>query len=133
MDQLEIEGFTMKVKATGPSAALLECSTKELLQELKARGGHPGALAEAALLCLKKSEDYNQNSLDPDPHTIDRTGYFPFGPVSYAQMIYTKALRFNSLVLKEMNGKEANFEGLVDTALDIINYAGFFAGLPRKE
>jgi hypothetical protein len=27
-----------------------------------------------------------------------------------------------------MRGHGANFEGLRDTALDIINYAGFFAG-----
>lgn len=107
---------------------LSECSTAELLEELRSRGGHPGALAEAALLCIQKSQDYNQGSNETNPHKIDRSSYFPFGNVSYAQMIHTKAQRFNSLVLKEMHGEESNFEGLRDTALDIINYAGFFAG-----
>jgi len=118
----------MKTKSLNPATKLSECSTTELLEELQSRGGHPGALAEAALLCIKKSQDYNQGSGDMDPHKIDRSSYFPFGAVSYAQMLHTKSLRFNSLVLKEMGGQGANFEGLRDTALDIINYAGFFAG-----
>lgn len=99
-------------------------STIALLEELYRRGGHPGALAEAALLCIKKSEDYNNGFVDP--HNIDRSHYFPFGTVSYAHMIHTKALRFVSLTRNELNGKDPNFEGLRDTALDIINYAGFF-------
>ena len=101
-------------------------STTDLLNELKTRGGHPGALAEAALLCIAKSQDYNQTSTTFDAHKVERSQYFPFGDISYAQMIYTKALRFNSIVLKNLKGSDANFEGLVDTALDIINYAGFF-------
>lgn len=117
-----------KTKSPLPVTWLAECSTVELLKELQSRGGHPGALAEAGLLCIRKSQDYNQSSVSFDPHTVDRTAYFPFGAVSYAQMLHTKALRFNSLVLKDLRGQEANFEGLRDTALDIINYAGFFAG-----
>lgn len=106
---------------------LVEYSTIELLEELKSRGGHPGALAEAALLCVLKSQDYNQSSKEViNVHKIDRSQYFPFGNVSYAQMLHTKAQRFNSLVLKEIHGQPPNFEGLRDTALDIINYAGFF-------
>lgn len=113
--------------------SLAECSTIELLEELQSRGGHPGALAEAALLCIRKSQDYNQGAADLDPHKVDRIPYFPFGAVSYAQMIHTKAMRFNSLVLKEMRGQGSNFEGLRDTALDIINYAGFFVAQYPKE
>ena len=41
-------------------------------------------------------------------------------------MIHTKSLRFNSLVRKIAAGEEPNFEGLTDTTLDIINYAGFY-------
>jgi hypothetical protein len=41
-------------------------------------------------------------------------------------MIHTKAQRFNSLTLKDMKGLDVNYEGLKDTALDIINYAGFY-------
>ena len=133
MDQLTLEGFEMRTKSLLPATQLAECSTVELLKELQSRGGHPGALAEAALLCIRKSQDYNQGSADMDPHKIDRSSYFPFGTVSYAQMLHTKSQRFNSLVLKEMQGHEANFEGLRDTALDIINYAGFFAGAYTKD
>jgi hypothetical protein len=104
--------------------AIQEASTVELLDELHNRGGHPGALAEAALLCIRKSQDYNKPNADV--HSIDRTPYFPFGTVSYAQMIHTKAQRFNSLTLKDMKGLDVNYEGLKDTALDIINYAGFY-------
>lgn len=98
-----------------------------LLEELARRGGHPGAVAEAVLLCAKKSADYNQGMGHEDIHNVDRTAYFPFGAVSYAQMLHTKTQRFNSIVKKVLSGGEPNFEGLRDTALDIINYAGFFA------
>ena len=100
-------------------------STLDLLQELSRRGGHPGALADAAILCIKKSQDYNHGR-GSDPHTIDRTSYFPFGAASYAQMLHTKAERFTSITKKTMDGGASNFEGLHDTAFDIINYAGFF-------
>jgi hypothetical protein len=102
----------------------------EMLKELSKRGGHPGALADAALLCVLKSQDYNQGMGHENIHTTDRTQYFPFGNISYAQMLYTKAMRFNSLV--KQNGKP-NFEGLKDTALDMINYAGFFIAASRVE
>jgi len=104
---------------------ILEASTVDLLNELKNRGGHPGALAEAALLCIRKSDDYNKPT--ENPHAVDRSIYFPFGAVSYAQMIHTKAQRFNSLAIKELRGADVNYEGLRDTALDLINYAGFYA------
>lgn len=106
---------------------LAEVSSVELLEELARRGGHPGAVAEAVLLCAKKSADYNQGMGHEDIHNVDRSSYFPFGAVSYAQMLHTKTQRFNSLVTKQLNGEQPNFEGLRDTALDIINYAGFFA------
>ena len=108
-----------------PRQQVLEASTEELLIELCSRGGHPGGIAQAVLLCIKKSQDYNHGK-DQNPHDVDRSSYFPFGAVSYAQMLHTKAQRFNSLVQKELDGKEPNFEGLRDTALDIINYAGFY-------
>lgn len=105
--------------------------SRVLLEELRRRGGHPGALAEAALLCIKKSADYNQGSGHEDIHAVDRSPYFPFGAASYAQMLHTKSTRFVSLVKK---GGPAEFEGLRDTALDIINYAGFYiASLEKKE
>lgn len=114
-----------QVKRYAPETVILEASTEDLLQEIANRGGHPGALAKAALLCVKKSQDYNHGK-NINPHDIDRSDYFPFGAVSYAQMLHTKAQRFNSLVKKQQDGKGSNFECLADTALDIINYAGFY-------
>jgi hypothetical protein len=114
-----------QVKQHLTKTVILEASTEDLFQEIASRGGHPAALANAALLCIKKSRDYN-HGVDLDPHTVDRTGYFPFGVVSYAQMIHTKSQRFNSLAQKELDGSDVNFEGLTDTALDLINYAGFY-------
>ena len=98
-----------------------------LLEELARRGGHPGAVAEAVLLCAKKSADYNQGMGHEDMHTVDRASYFPFGLASYAQMLHTKTQRLNSLVLKSLAGGEPNFESTRDTLLDIVNYAGFAA------
>jgi len=111
---------------------LCTASSEQMLQVLAKRGGHPGAVAEAVLLVIKKSADYNQGMGHLDLHNVDRSSYFPFGDVSYAQMLHTKAQRFNSLVKKAMEGGEPNFEGLRDTALDIVNYAGFFAGAQKK-
>ena len=111
---------------------LMNASSTDMLEELAARGGHPGALAEAALLCIRKSADYNNGAPDAgDPHKVDRTSYFPFGAISYAQMLHTKTQRLNSLAIKIINGGTPNFESIRDTALDIINYAGFMAADPR--
>lgn len=96
-----------------------------LLEELSRRGGHPGAVADAVLLCIRKSADYNFGEPE-DPHAVNRDGYFPLGLASHAQMLHTKAERFMSLTKKILGGGEANFEGLRDTALDLINYSGFF-------
>jgi hypothetical protein len=64
------KGTDMKTKSLLPASQLAECSTVELLEELQSRGGHPGALAEAALLCVRKSQDYNQGAADMDPHKM---------------------------------------------------------------
>ena len=113
---------------------LKNVTTTELLEELASRGGHPAALAQAAILCINKSRDYNQEGTEPiNPHTVDRSEFFPFGTLSYAQMIVTKALRFQRLTMKKMSNMSINFEGLRDTALDIINYAGFYLAFLDKE
>lgn len=110
---------------------MTEISTIELLKELSERGGHPGALADAALLAIKKSADYNGNR--PNLHNIDRSNYFPFDELSYAQMIHTKSQRFNSLCKKLISKEPVQFEGLRDTALDLINYAGFYIDYSQRK
>lgn len=115
-----------------PVRPAISIDTTDLLEELALRGGHPAALAKAALLCIEKSQDYNHGQ-PLDPCAIDRSAYFPFGTVSYAQMLHTKSDRFVSLTKKVLEGGQPNFEGLRDTALDIINYAGFFLADKRSE
>ncbi len=98
---------------------LSSVGTKQLLEELAKRSGPVKYLAKAGLIQLKKSEDYNngQNSIE---------SYFPFGLVSYSQMIHTKSQRLISLAVAEKQNNP-NFESVTDTALDLINYATFLA------
>lgn len=98
---------------------LSSVGTKQLLEELAKRSGTVKYLAKAGLIQLKKSEDYNngQNSIE---------SYFPFGLVSYSQMIHTKSQRLISLAVAEKQNNP-NFESVTDTALDLINYATFLA------
>jgi hypothetical protein len=98
---------------------LSSVSTKQLLEELSKRSGTVKYLAKAGLIQLKKSEDYNngKNSI---------RSYFPFGLMSYSQMIHTKSQRLISLAVAEKHDNP-NFESVTDTALDLINYATFLA------
>lgn len=104
---------------------LAAASLEDLLYELSLRGtDSPVAqLGIAGLLYLKKSADYNGDSIMH--YTL--SNYFPFGTASYAQMIHTKSMRILSVAEKELNKKPANFESLQDSALDMINYAMFLA------
>ncbi len=106
---------------------LKDASVGELLHALKAKGGTFAAVADAQLLVLKKSNDYNRSELDVADQHSARDVYFPFGHASYAQMLHVKSQRINSLVDAELKGRPTNFEGLRDTALDLINYASFLA------
>jgi hypothetical protein len=69
----------------------------------------------AMAIVVKKHEDYGN----------DRRGlhsFFPFGAVSYVQMLHVKTQRLVSLV---ENGQAPNFESIEDTLLDSINYSVF--------
>lgn len=117
---MDPEGFTRLMSVV---------HTRFLLEAIKVRGGHPGAVAEACLLCMQKDADYNQGlgvtgDKPYDPHAVVRDAYFPFGMFSYAQMLHVKASRLVSLCKK---GSDANNESFRDTCLDLINYAGFAA------
>lgn len=119
------------------SDALATVPIEELLKALQQRGGTFKAVADAQLLVLKKSADYNQSGMKGQDAEAaaraDRDVYFPFAAVSYAQMIHVKAQRLNSLVMKIMRGGTANFEGIRDTLLDIINYASFWIERLERE
>lgn len=76
-------------------------------------------LKKVAELRAKKGQDYNAG-----PQLKD---YFPFGHLSYAQMVHLKTLRIHSLLAVLQSGKQPNFEGLLDTLEDLINYTTFYA------
>lgn len=69
--------------------------------------------AACARLRREKEADYQ--------HKVARHFYFPFGMLSYAQMIWVKALRMVSLVEKQ----QVVNESVDDTLIDLINYASF--------
>lgn len=71
-------------------------------------------LAGIALLRAKKSADYND-------HGVALEDYFPFGFISYVQMIWVKVLRVRSLV----NEDAVNNESVDDSLRDLVNYAIF--------
>lgn len=111
--------------ATGVLASF---ATRDILLELVRRGGVVAQVAAAQLLVEKKSEDYNQQGgAATNALTADRDAYFPFGAASYVQMIHVKSQRLVSLVHKTRSGDGANFEGMIDTAKDLVNYAAFLA------
>lgn len=115
------------IQAITHKELLTSFSDKELLEELASRNTTLSVLATAGLLYLDKAEDYNSN---PD---YDLKKYFPFGSLSYAQMIHTKSMRISSIAQKMHSGKEPNFESLFDSALDMICYAMFLGDYCQQE
>ena len=73
---------------------------------------------EVTEIAIKKSQDYNNGNGQPTSRAV----YFPFGLLSYAQMLHTKSQRLNSLAQQD---KIPNNESVRDTLLDMINYATF--------
>lgn len=70
-------------------------------------------ISEIIELREAKGRDYNSS--------VELHEYFPFGQVSYTQMIYIKALRLRSLTELE----EPTYESVRDTLMDLVNYAIF--------
>jgi predicted HAD superfamily Cof-like phosphohydrolase len=66
-------------------------------------------------------DDYNQTE-------EGLQGYFPFGHMSYSQMVHVKATRLKSLMNAEVTpGEAVEFDAkLRDTLLDVINYSTYW-------
>ena len=64
-----------------------------------------------------KHGDYNSGN-------IKLEDYFPFGSLSYVQMLHVKQLRLVSLL--SSGAEQPNFESIADTVRDMVNYAVFF-------
>lgn len=75
-------------------------------------------LREVTLLRARKGRDYNT--------VVDLRDYFPDGHASYRQMVHVKSTRARALVGLMELGLTANFEGLRDTLLDLINYSVYW-------
>ena len=65
-------------------------------------------------LIAKKGQDYNTG--------VQLADYFPFGRVSYVQMIHLKATRLRSLIEAT---KGPNFDSVQDTLQDLLAYTVF--------
>jgi len=90
----------------------------EIALEAMGQSGDPllRVFAEAFVLQHHKGGDYNRSA--------SRDEYFPFGRISYTQMIWVKAMRLRSLAHTDAVIFNESF---MDTLLDLINYAGFAA------
>ena len=81
-------------------------------------------LQRCAEIQVKKSNDYqNPNS------RVKQADYYPRGCATLLDTMYAKVLRMQS-VLEAMEhdpNYEQNFESLVDSCVDLANYASFFA------
>jgi len=73
---------------------------------------------QAKALVIRKGEDYNV--------AVDLHDYFPFGDMSYVQMLHMKVTRLRSLTAVIANGGEPNFDSVLDTTLDLLNYTVFY-------
>jgi len=74
------------------------------------------AIKPAMDVVVKKGEDYNNKASIHD--------YFPLGDASYFQMMFIKVMRLKSLISKT---GAPNFDSKLDTVIDLINYAVFYA------
>lgn len=73
----------------------------------------PDLFIEATKTQIKKDKDYNSQS--------DLDDYFPFGLVSYIQMIYIKALRMVNIAKQD----NVQNESMEDSLVDLVNYCSF--------
>jgi hypothetical protein len=85
-------------------------------------------LEECIKLQIAKATDY-QN----DVSSVKQADYYRLGVDSIYDMMHTKMLRLKSLMetAKANPDSKPNFEGLEDTAKDLINYSSFFAAWIR--
>ena len=80
----------------------------------------PELFTTADRLYKKKCQDYDQDGL-----TID--DYMIFGHKSYIHMINQKAMRLRSINSVGEAGVKVNFDSLLDTLIDLVNYSAAYA------
>lgn len=132
-DMVDAKAITEVIRELEPSPAALEavehrkpsvylendgCQKILTIDELKLFAKMSPVFKEVTEIAIKKSQDYNNGNGQPTSRAV----YFPFGLLSYAQMLHTKSQRLNSLAQQD---KAPNNESVRDTLLDMINYATF--------
>ncbi len=113
------------VKPEGWEAPNLELLLGYDLKMLNTCKNLSSLFRRASEIRRRKGEDYNGQQ-------IEIKDYFPFGHFSYGQMIHLKSLRMISLVRLIGEGKEPNFDGILDTLLDLVNYCAFYGEALEK-
>lgn len=102
-----------------PDHAWLLSFTRDDLEKSLLWDAASPVLKKCIQLRAKKGNDYNSG-----PQLKD---YFPFGHESYAQMVHLKSTRMLSQIAVLKAGKALNYDGILDTLEDMINYATFYA------
>lgn len=98
---------------------------QETIDQLATFGGVYKQAAKALTILATKTADYNKAAVAGFAGVdAQRDVYFPFGRVSYVQMIHVKSQRLISLAQQD---KAPNHESFQDTYLDMVNYALFGA------
>lgn len=80
-------------------------------------------ITPAMEVVVKKHQDYGNDVLGLE-------SYFPFGSLSYVQMLHVKTQRLVGLT---RTGANPNFESMKDTLHDLINYAVFMLDHLEKD
>lgn len=108
----------------GPDHSLLLELDMDVIEGLQERAQKWDSLSpvfqQIYELRIAKGQDYNSVP-------GGRDAYFPFGHTSYVHMLQTKVLRLQSLVRAMDEGRTPNFEGLIDTSRDLVNYGTYYA------
>lgn len=112
-DAIKLEGWQ------GPDHSWLASFSLVDLEKARKWDALSPLIKEAADIRFSKGQDYNSGP------TLRE--YFPFGHLSYAQMLHVKNVRIQGLLCAMQQGRAPNFEGIRDTLKDLVNYTCFYA------
>ena len=87
-------------------------------------------LDECKQMQLKKGQDYQ----NPES-SVTQADYFPRGITSIYEIMNAKMLRIKSImeIKEKYPSHQENYEGLEDSAKDLINYSSFFVSWLRGQ
>ena len=103
----------------GPDHSWLLTFSLQDLEKARRWDQLPETVQRIAKIATSKGGDYNNIA-------GGRDAYFPFGHMSYAQVLHMKVARIQSLINSQAVGKTPNHEGLADSIDDLLNYGVFY-------